>query len=95
MEETKLEQKMSDLELEHKKKELEDRDNLRDTQRSMAWYALIGMLLYPIAVMGSSFFGLEKAADILGSMAGTYFMSTAAIVMALFGSEAYIKNKKG
>ena len=94
-EERRLDMQKQKLELEHKKRMLEDQDNLRDTQRKMAWYALVGMLLYPIAVMGSSFFELDKAADILGDMAGTYFMSTAAIVMALFGAEAYIKNKKG
>ena len=36
--------------LEFKRKELEDLDAMRDAQRSMAWFALSGMLLYPFAV---------------------------------------------
>ena len=33
--------------LEFKRKELEDQDAMRDAQRSMTWFALWGMLLYP------------------------------------------------
>ena len=33
--------------LEFKRKELEDQDAMRDSQRKMAWFALGGMLLYP------------------------------------------------
>ena len=45
---TKAEQAMY---LEFKRKELEDADAMRDAQRSMAWFALFGMLLYPFAVV--------------------------------------------
>ena len=37
--------------LEFKRKELEDQDAMRDAQRSMTWFALAGMLLYPATVM--------------------------------------------
>ena len=40
-----------DMFLEFKRKELEDADAMRDAQRSMAWFALFGMLLYPFAVV--------------------------------------------
>ena len=75
--------------MEFKRKELEDADAMRDAQRSMAWFALFGMLLYPFAVVLASYFALENAASVLGSMAATYFVSVAAIVMAFFGAQAY------
>jgi len=77
--------------LEFRRKELEDMDAMRDAQRSMAWFALFGMLLYPFAVVLASLFGLEKASDILGDMAATYFVSVAAIVAAFFGAQAFTK----
>ena len=77
------------MHLEFKRKELEDQDAMRDAQRSMAWFALFGMLLYPFAVVAASYFDLQNAASVLGSMAATYFVSVAAIVMAFFGAQAY------
>jgi len=77
--------------LEFKRKELEDKDAMRDAQRSMAWFALFGMLLYPFAVVLANLIGLEQAAKILGDMAATYFVSVAAIVAAFFGSQSFGK----
>ena len=77
------------MDLEFKRKRLEDEDAMRDAQRNMAWFALFGMLLYPFAVVAASYFNLENAASVLGSMAATYFVSVAAIVMAFFGAQAY------
>ena len=78
--------------LEFKRKELDDQDAMRDAQRKMAWFAMIGMLLYPFAVVLAELVGLEHGADILGDMAATYFVSVAAIVAAFFGTQAYQKN---
>ena len=77
--------------LEFKRKELEDADAMRDAQRSMAWFSLWGMLLYPVLVVGANLTGLEKAADILGDMAGVYFIAVAGIVAAFFGAQAFTK----
>ena len=77
------------MELEFRRKALEDADAMRDAQRSMAWFALAGMLLYPFAVVLAVFFSLDQAATVLGSMAATYFVSVAAIVAAFFGGQAY------
>lgn len=77
--------------LEFKRKRLEDEDAMRDAQRNMAWFALYGMLLYPFAVVGSTFFGLESGASVLGDMAPTYFVSVAAIVAAFYGKSALEK----
>ena len=79
--------------LEFKRKELEDADAMRDAQRTMAWYSLGGMLVYPVIVVLASVFNLEQAAKILGDMAATYFVSVAAIVAAFFGGQAFAAKK--
>jgi hypothetical protein len=80
------------MDLEFKRKRLEDEDLMRDAQRNMAWFALFGMLLYPFAVVIAILAGLDEAGKILGSMAPTYFVSVAAIVAAFYAKEAI--NKK-
>jgi len=80
--------------MEFKRKELEDADAMRDAQRSMTWFALFGLLLYPFAVVLADWVGLDKASEILGDMAATYFVSVAAIVAAFFGGQAYSASKK-
>tara|TARA_B100000614_G_C14547933_1_gene492813 strand:- start:157 stop:489 length:333 start_codon:yes stop_codon:yes gene_type:complete len=83
-----------DMYLEFKRKELEDADAMRDAQRTMAWYSLYGMLLYPFAVILANFVGLEQASKILGDMAGVYFIAVAGIVAAFFGAQAMTSKKK-
>ena len=80
--------------LEFKRKELEDADAMRDAQRKMTWFALAGLLLYPIAVVVASMVGLTEAQKTLGSMAPTYFVAVAGIVAAFFGAQAYSKKEK-
>ena len=80
--------------LEFKRKELEDADAMRDAQRKMTWYALGGLLLYPIAIVIATVAGLDQGAKILGDMAGVYFIAVAGIVAAFFGAQAIGKNKK-
>ena len=82
------------LYLEFRRKELEDADAMRDAQRTMAWFALFGMLLYPFAVVLATLLSLDSAAKILGDMAATYFVSVAAIVAAFFGAQAIGTKKK-
>ena len=79
--------------LEFKRKELEDADAMRDAQRTMTWFALAGLLLYPFAVVLAVLAGLDSASKILGDMAATYFVAVAGIVAAFFGSQAYSKKK--
>ena len=79
------------MDLEFKRKRLEDEDAMRDAQRNMAWFALFGMLLYPFAVVLANLIGLDQAAKILGDMAATYFVSVAAIVAAFFGAQSFGK----
>ena len=81
------------LYLEFKRKELEDQDAMRDAQRKMAWFSLGGMLLYPFAVVIAVLAGLDKASDILGDMAPTYFVAVAGLVAAFFGAQAWSGKK--
>ena len=79
--------------LEFKRKELEDNDAQRDAIRKMAWFSLIGLLIYPIGIAITSAFGMEKAADLIADIAPTYFASIAVLVSAFFGADAL--KKKG
>jgi hypothetical protein len=80
--------------LEFKRKELEDADARRDAMRMMTWFALLGMLLYPLAILITSLMGQEKAANIIGDIAPTYFVAISALVAAYFGANAYTDKKK-
>ena len=82
-----------ELEMDEKLMRLDNEDKKEDAQRWMAWFALLGMLLYPSLVVMSVFLKLDVAANVLGNMAPTYFVSVAAIVAAYFGKEAYVKSK--
>ena len=90
----KVSKEEQELYLEFRRKELEDADAMRDAQRSMAWFALFGMLLYPFSVVLAVWIGLDQASKILGDMAAVYFVSVAAIVAAFFGAQAVTNNKK-
>jgi len=79
--------------LEDKRRKMMDDDAQRDQQRQMVWFVLFGMLGYPLFVIGSAVFGLDKASDILGSMATIYFPATSLILGAFFGASAYASKK--
>ena len=81
------------LDLDAKRKRLDDEDAQRDAMRKMTWFALFGMLLYPFGIFCTSLFGLDQAAKIIGDIAPTYFVAIAALVSAFFGANAYQKGK--
>ena len=83
-----------DMHLEFKRKELEDADAQRDAIRKMAWFSLIGLLLYPFGIFCTSLFGLEKAAELIADIAPTYFASIAVLVSAFFAADAVGGKKK-
>jgi hypothetical protein len=74
--------------LEFKRKEMEDADAQRDAIRKMAWFALFGLLLYPLGIFMTSAFGLSEAAGLIADIAPTYFASIAVLVSAFFGADA-------
>lgn len=74
--------------LEFKRKELEDKDAQRDAIRKMAWFSLVGLLLYPFGIFLTSMFGLDQAANLIADIAPTYFASIAVLVSAFFAADA-------
>ena len=80
-----------EMHLEFKRKALEDQDAQRDAMRKMTWFALFGMLLYPLAILATSLAGADKAAAIIGDIAPTYFVAISALVAAFFGADALKK----
>lgn len=80
--------------LEFKRKELEDQDAQRDAMRKMTWFALWGMLLYPVTIVIASWLDVDDAATIIGNIAPTYFVAISALVAAFFGANAYSSAKK-
>jgi len=77
-----------EMHLEFKRKELEDNDAQRDAIRKMAWFSLVGLLVYPIGIAITSLLGLDKAAELIADIAPTYFASIAVLVSAFFGADA-------
>jgi len=80
-EEIALHGKLQEQQLQHER---------ADSQRAMCWFALLGLLLYPSGVIFADFFGLDQAAEILGSMASIYMVSVAGIISVFFGSQAIV-----
>jgi len=83
------------MHLEFKRKALEDQDAQRDAIRKMAWFALIGLLVYPIGIAITSAFGMDTASQLIADIAPTYFASIAVLVSAFFGADAFNQKKKG
>ena len=82
-----------DMHLEFKRKRLEDEDAMRDAQRKMTWFALFGMLLYPVLILLTSTLDVDDAAQIIGDIAPTYFVAIAGLVAAFFGATAYSRGR--
>jgi FtsH-binding integral membrane protein len=83
-----------DMHLEFKRKALEDQDAQRDAIRKMAWFSLIGLLVYPIGIAVTSLLGLDTAANLIADIAPTYFASIAVLVSAFFAADAVNGKKK-
>ena len=83
-----------DMHLEFKRKALEDQDAQRDAIRKMAWFSLIGLLLYPFGIFLTSAFGLDTAANLIADIAPTYFASIAVLVSAFVAADAVGGKKK-
>ena len=79
--------------LEDMRRKMEDNDAQRDSIRKMAWFALFGLLLYPLGIFVTSMFGLSEAAGLIADIAPTYFASIAVLVSAFFGADALGKSK--
>ena len=80
--------------LEFKRKELEDQDAQRDAIRKMAWFALTGLLVYPIGIFIADVLAMGTAAQLIADIAPTYFASIAVLVSAFFGADAIAQKGK-
>jgi len=89
-----ISQRELEMYLEFKRRELEDADAQRDAMRKMTWFALWGMLLYPVTIVIASWLDVDDAATIIGNIAPTYFVAISALVAAFFGANAYSSAKK-
>lgn len=81
------------IELEDRRRRMEDEDAHRDAQRRMAWFALVGLLLYPFGIFMADVLSMGTAAQLIADIAPTYFASIAVLVSAFFGAAA-LKAKK-
>ena len=78
--------------IEKLRREMEDEDARRDAMRTMSWFSLSGMLLFPFSVVATESFGLSQASNLLSTMSNIYYVSIAAIVASYFG---FSNMKKG
>jgi len=79
---------MAALELEDRRLRIEDADAKRDAQRQMTWFALSGMVLYPLAILGASVLGFEDAAKLIADIAAVYVVAASGVAAAYFGFNA-------
>ena len=89
-----ISQEEMEMHLEFRRKELEDQDAQRHAIRKMAWFALWGMLIYPIGIVVADIIGYETTGQLLADIAPTYFVAISALVAAFFGADALVKRKK-
>ena len=61
----------------------------------MAWFALWGMLIYPIGIVVADIIGYETTGQLLADIAPTYFVAISALVASFFGAQAYQKARNG
>ena len=71
--------------IEDRRRKMGDADAKRDAQRKMAWFSLMGMLVFPFGVVFTEWMALPQASEMLASMSNIYYVSIAAIVAAYYG----------
>ena len=89
----KLDEEERAIYLEDRRRKMEDEDAKRDAQRNMTWFALSGMVLYPMGLFLCTLLGMGTAAMLIADIANIYVVSVSALVGAYFGFTA-MGNKK-
>ena len=74
--------------IEDRRRKMEDADAKRDAQRRMTWFALAGMVLYPVAIVLASILGAVGAAGLLADIAAVYVVAVSGVTAAYFGFNA-------
>ena len=73
---------------EDQRRQMVDEDKKRDSQRHMTWFALSGMVMYPVIILTCSIIGFEKAATLITDIASVYIVSVSGLCAAYFGFNA-------
>jgi len=84
----KLDKEERAIYLEDRRRKMEDEDAKRDAQRNMTWFALSGMVLYPMGIFLYTLLGMDTAAMLIADIANIYVVSVSALVGAYFGFTA-------
>jgi hypothetical protein len=79
--------------IEDRRRKMEDADAKRDAQRRMTWFALSGMVLYPLAIILASALGYSEAAGLIADIATVYVVAVSGVTAAYFGFNAMESNK--
>ena len=74
--------------LEDRRRKMEDADAKLDAQRRMTWFALAGMVLYPLAIILASMLGYSEAAGLIADIATVYVVAVSGVTAAYFGFNA-------
>ena len=87
---------LKEIEVEARRREMLDADKKRDAERNMSYAALAGMLAFPLLIIISSYFGLDKAASLLADIAGISYIAVSAVLGSYFGFNTLseLKNAK-
>ena len=89
----KIDPKEREILLEDRRRKMEDADAKRDAQRKMTWFALSGMVLYPLAILLASWLGLSEAAGLIADIATVYVVAVSGVTAAYFGFNAMEANR--
>jgi hypothetical protein len=76
---------LEEIEIESRRRQMIDADKKRDAERNMSYVALAGLLAFPLLIIGSSYFGLDRASGLLSDIAGIAYISVSAILGSYFG----------
>lgn len=79
--------------LEDRRRQMEDSDAKRDTQRKLVVATCSGMLLYPFVILAATIMGQNQAANLIGDIAAVYVVAASGVVAAYFGFNA-MESKK-
>ena len=74
--------------IEDRRRKMEDADAKRDAQRRMSWFALSGMVMYPLAIILASMLGFGEAAGLIADIATVYVVAVSGVTAAYFGFNA-------
>ena len=77
------------LELDDRRRRLDDEDLKRNAERRFTGFALAGMLIYPFIILLASVLGFDKAASLITDIASVYVIAASGVVAAFMGFNAY------